>query len=403
MGEKKHALQTTRLFWAVPETVLEQISAVMETVTVKAGETVLNKGDVGTAMYVIADGRVRVHDGKWTLNYLGPGEVFGEMAALDSEIRSASITAEVDTTLWQLERQPLYDLMSRYKEVNQGIIHGLCQSLRDRSEDLVADYQHREVLERELEIGREIQASFLPEALPDEAGWEIAAYFRAAREVAGDFYDAFVFESEQRIGLFLGDVCDKGVGAALFMTLFRSLLRAATYSHDFMRHMGLESSNVDDSTRLQNSVLLTNNYIATAHGQTSMFATLFFALLNPATGALTYVNAGHQAPVVLGPGGVKARLRPTAPAIGLFPDVNIGCREMVLEPGETLLVFTDGVTDALNPQGEDLTEERLLSWLGQPGLTAQGLLDMIVDNLTAHIDAASPFDDVTMMAVRRLG
>ena len=142
-------------------------------------------------------------------------------------------------------------------------------------------------LERELEIGREIQMGFLPEELPQADGWEIAAYLKAAREVAGDFYDAFMLP-DGTIGLVVADVCDKGVGAALFMTLFRSLIRAAATTDGFG-----ESAGSTAEVRLQHTIELTNNYIAETHGSTGMFATVFFGILDPRSGLLTYINGGH--------------------------------------------------------------------------------------------------------------
>src|SRR5574341_174904 len=147
-------------------------------------------------------------------------------------------------------------------------------------------------LERELEIGREIQASFLPEDLPQPPGWEIAARFQPAREVAGDFYDAFPLAHNERIGLIIADVCDKGVGAALFMALFRSLLRALANQNFSNRAVGTDSRRVlsNRAANLKNTVTLTNNYIARTHRRANMFATLFFGVLDTAAGSLSYIN-----------------------------------------------------------------------------------------------------------------
>ncbi|HEV8610636.1 MAG TPA: response regulator, partial [Thermoanaerobaculia bacterium] len=130
-------------------------------------------------------------------------------------------------------------------------------------------------MERELDIGREIQASFLPDELPRVAGWEIAARFSPARQVAGDFYDAFPLGSGVQIGIVVADVCDKGVGAALFMALFRSLIRA------FAERAFADSSS-SDPARIQSTIVSTNDYIARTHGSANMFATLFFGVLDPA-------------------------------------------------------------------------------------------------------------------------
>jgi phosphoserine phosphatase RsbU/P len=180
-------------------------------------------------------------------------------------------------------------------------------------------------MERELEIGREIQASFLPEELPQPSGWEIAARFFPARQVAGDFYDAFILAGGTQIGLVVADVCDKGVGAALFMALFRSLLRAGAeraFDSSVVPSPEGASSVIPSSegardpgaARLLSTVVSTNDYIARTHGNANMFATVFFAVLDPADGSFSWINAGHEAPIVCGASGVTARLAPRSRA-----------------------------------------------------------------------------------------
>jgi len=354
-----------------------------------------------------------VHDGELVFSQLVQGDVFGEMALLDPDVRSASITAQVDTTLLRLDQPSLYELMSNHVEVARVIIHVLCQRLRDSTQDLIRDALQRRELERELEIGRQIQAGFLPSTLPQLPRWEIAARFQAAREVAGDFYDVFTLPQDQRISLVIGDVCDKGVGAALFMTLFRSLIRATSTSNCFTNRIDLSPASpdspedwtqapLDSSVALKSSLKLTNNYIARNHGQTSMFATLFFALLDPVSGTLTYINGGHEAPIVFGPSGIKTTLHPTGPAVGLFPGVDFGTRQIVLEPGDTMLAYTDGITEALNAKRELFTQERLWAIVEQTSMTAKAILAEIEASLAAHTAGALQSDDITMLAVSRL-
>jgi len=251
-------------------------------------------------------------------------------------------------------------------------------------------------LERDLEIGREIQTSFLPEALPRPAGWEIAARFQPARQVAGDFYDAFALAGGERVGLVVADVCDKGVGAALFMALFRSLLRAFS-------ERTFASGDGNDSSRLLSTVASTNDYIARTHGSANMFATAFVAALEPAGGSLSWVNAGHEAPVVFGTAGIRDRLPPTGPALGMMPDMKFEARESVLDPGETLFAFTDGVTEAKDGAGRFYSEERLLALLEEGAMSAPALLDRIEAAVSAHASGAERSDDITMLAVRRTG
>ena len=255
-------------------------------------------------------------------------------------------------------------------------------------------------LERDLEIGREIQKSFLPEELPRVPGWEIAARFRPARQVAGDFYDAFALPASGRIGLIVADVCDKGVGAALFMALFRTLLRA-TATGDADPPGAAAAGSADPAAELLRAVRLTNDYIARTHGRSNMFATLFFGVLEPATGALLYVNGGHEAPVVYGPGGVKARLSPTGPAVGMMPDMPFAVGQARLEAGDGLLAFTDGVTDARGASGL-YGEERLLARMREGSSSpAAALLDSIESAVLAHAAGWEQADDITLLAVRR--
>jgi serine phosphatase RsbU (regulator of sigma subunit) len=251
-------------------------------------------------------------------------------------------------------------------------------------------------MERELDIGREIQASFLPDELPGVVGWEIAAKFSPARQVAGDFYDAFPLGSGVHFGVVVADVCDKGVGAALFMALFRSLIRAFT-------ERAYEAATSSDADRLLSTVVATNDYIARTHGNSNMFATVFFGVLDPPTGTLYWINAGHEAPIVVGPSGIVSRLPPSGPALGMMPAMTFEVRESRIEPGQTLLAFTDGVTDARDVSGALYSEKRLLDLVGEGAPTATGLLERIEQAVSAHSAGAERSDDITMLAVRRTG
>jgi serine phosphatase RsbU (regulator of sigma subunit) len=260
---------------------------------------------------------------------------------------------------------------------------------------------YRRALERELEIGREIQAGFLPEALPQVQGWEIAASLMSAREVAGDFYDAFELP-DGNIALVIADVCDKGVGAALFMTLFRSLIRI-TSSLESFEHTEGEKLPQSTPERLKRAMLLTNNYIAETHGDSGMFATLFFGVLDPRDGRLTYINGGHEPPLILRSGSMRERLRNTGPAVGAVIDGRFDLLETHLEIGETFFAFTDGVPDCSDPRGEFYGRERLLDVLREHSASAQELVNNLETELRQYIGGANQFDDITLLAVRRLG
>jgi sigma-B regulation protein RsbU (phosphoserine phosphatase) len=152
---------------------------------------------------------------------------------------------------------------------------------------------------------------------------------------------------------------------------------------------------------LKNAVELTNRYIANTHRQTSMFATVFFGLLDPVTGSLLYINAGQEPPLIIGPRGLKAHLNPTGPAIGLFPDLDFGIEQTEIEPGDTLLIFTDGVPDARNRRKEPFAEEGLLACLQPPLPSAPDVLDRIQAALRQHSGGIDQYDDITLLAAHR--
>jgi sigma-B regulation protein RsbU (phosphoserine phosphatase) len=253
-------------------------------------------------------------------------------------------------------------------------------------------------LEHEFEIGREIQAGFLPDILPQPEGWEIAASLLPAREVAGDFYDVFELPDE-KIGLVIADVCDKGLGAALFMTLVRSFVRAAS-NMDFYARAG--SGNLSSSAdRLKSAISLTNNYIAETHSDTGMFATVFFGILNPHTGVLTYINGGHLPPMLISRHGAEEVLKRTGPAVGAALDADYGIMEVVMGHGDTLFAYTDGLTDTANSAGEYYSEKGLIPLLASDQTLSSLLVD-IQKQIADYATGAQQYDDITMLAVRHL-
>jgi serine phosphatase RsbU (regulator of sigma subunit) len=272
------------------------------------------------------------------------------------------------------------------------------------------------VLNNELEKGRQIQINFLPNQLLQLPGWETAAYFKPARQVAGDFYDIFQLP-DGSVGFVVADVCDKGVGAALFMALFRSLIRIFS-GQTSLNGLPLTCSDaiLDESEALKKNssidpasikalkaVELTNKYIALNHGELAMFATLFFGILDPVTGTLSYINGGHEPLYVVNSGGcVKAKLAATGPSVGVEPNMNFKIQQTQLKAGEILLGYTDGVTEANAADGSFFTMAQLVSILNKPSISASDLLDRITNSLQKHIGDAEQFDDITMLAVRRL-
>ena len=272
------------------------------------------------------------------------------------------------------------------------------------------------VLNNELEKGRQIQINFLPARLLQVTGWETAAFFKPARQVAGDFYDIFQL-SEKSVGFVVADVCDKGVGAALFMALFRSLIRIFSGQTSLNGlHLSCSDALSDESDQpAQNpatdpdhltalrAVALTNKYIALNHGDLAMFATLFFGVLNLDTGKLSYISGGHDPLyIVKEGGGIKARLAATGPSVGIEPGIQFKIEQTMLEPGDILIGYTDGVIEANAADGSFYSVDQLRSILDRPSSSATELIERIADSLQDHIGEADQFDDITLLAVKRL-
>lgn len=283
-------------------------------------------------------------------------------------------------------------------------------------EDMAAEASLR-AYERDLAIAHDIQSGFLPEKLPAPQGWDVASRFRPARQVAGDFYDGFELVDGRRLGFVVADVCDKGVGAALFMALIRTLLRHTA------EHTGAAGDTGDDLAAgavhmaeagaslppmlsvgagpLVQAVVATNRYLTRNHLRQGYFATLIFGVLDPASGALLYINGGHNPAVLLRADGSHTLLAPTGPAVGMMLHSSYALGHASLERGDTLLLYTDGVVEARATGGSLFGMDRLLAVMREPVTSAETVLSGIDRALRAHVGGAEQSDDITMLALHR--
>ncbi len=245
----------------------------------------------------------------------------------------------------------------------------------------------RERLETEVQFARQIQETFIPDSLPEHPNWELSARWRTARQVGGDFYDVFDLP-DGRIGLFIADIADKGIPAALFMALTRTLIRAAV----------LETVSPAAALRRVNDLLYPDC-------QQGMFVTAVYGVLDESSGTFTYANAGHNPPVWVRNQGRKPRLEiltRTGMALGVAQGISMEERIITLARGDALLLYTDGVTEAFAPNGEIFGEERLLKVLGKSRkASAFELLDAIEQEVNQFMDSLPASDDITLLAVRR--
>ena len=240
-------------------------------------------------------------------------------------------------------------------------------------------------MERELSMARRVQTGLIPEAIPELAGWEFAASWLPAREVAGDFYD-FIPRDGRDLGLVIADVTDKGMGAALFMALTRSMVRAS----------------LEGETTAAEAITKANRLIC-ANSTTAMPVTLFYGRVTPSGGELIYVNAGHNPPLLYRSSSLSfEELGRTGLVLGVDASITLDQHSTSLEPGDCLVLYTDGVTDALNAAEQPFGEQRLRSTIeasasGSAQAIAQGLLQALQE----FIGGADPFDDITLLVAKR--
>ncbi|MCP4539162.1 MAG: PP2C family protein-serine/threonine phosphatase [Chloroflexi bacterium] len=254
-------------------------------------------------------------------------------------------------------------------------------------------------VEQELALAWQIQASFLPDDLPKIPGWQLAATLTPARETSGDFYDVIPL-SNGKLGILIADVADKGMAAALYMALSRTLIRTYADEYDTQPELALSAAN---------RRILTDT-------RADLFVTVFYGILDPATGTLTYCNAGHNPPYLLDTqnGDLLQEMRRTGMALGVIEDVIWEQKVVQIAPGDVLVLYTDGVTDAQNAQEVLFGEEQLLEVVranvGAPadqnsptgqGFSAQSIHEALTIEIQKFVSDAPQFDDLTLMILVR--
>lgn len=327
-----------------------------------------------------------------------------KLCLASEQIRKGDFNVNVDVQTNDEFQQLAEVFNAMVAEVRQ-YTNNLQHLVEERTEQL---HKAKSELETDIEKGQELQRNFLPDPILTLPNWEISATFEPAKKVAGDFYDVFLLPNGD-IGLVIADVCDKGVGAAMFMGLFRSFIRLFSGGTNFKVYapettdprLASDSELTSAQKQALQAIEITNKYISVEHGGVYMFATIFFGVLNPETGLLTYINGGHESPLIINSSGIKAELKSTGRAVGAFQQSQYEIQQIQLEPGDILLGYTDGLTDARSPNGELFTSPRVRSLLNQPYASASELMECIKTNVFTHIDSAAQFDDITLLAVRR--
>ena len=282
-----------------------------------------------------------------------------------------------------LELSPITEIKNFAKEINRRTDE--INEAKARIEEL------NNIAQKQLTTAGEIQQAFLGDSSDVGQKPDVSLFMRPALNAGGDWYDAF--DLDNKTFVIVADVCDKGVGAALFMSVFRSLIR---YSAE---NWCADPSETEPLDEVISSV---NNYMSTEHEDMTMFATVFIGCISHPAKRLDYVLAGHEEPVFINPDGTQQPLEVSGPAIGLFPQAEYNMKSLYFTEGSILVGYSDGVVDARDPEGKSYGHPKLLDLvrkLQKQQISAEDLRDQIVLDLDTHMENAEQFDDITIATV----
>ncbi|MBE2221691.1 MAG: SpoIIE family protein phosphatase [Anaerolineae bacterium] len=274
-------------------------------------------------------------------------------------------------------------LSLRRINILNGIAHQAATAVVN--DHLYKEAAERDKLEQELNFAREIQASLIPNGRPPIPGCSVASFWLAARQVSGDFYD-FISLPNDKWGIVIADVADKGVPAALFMALSRTVIRTV-------------AMNRSDPAE----VLMRANEILDKDTQSDLFVTVFYAVWNAKTQVLTYANGGHNPPILLGQNGRSHLLTGEGMALGVIPKIYVAKNAVRIDQGDTIIFYTDGVTEAMNEDFDEFGMERLhLIARNNKHKDTPGIVTAITNAVTDHAGATAQFDDITLVVMKNV-
>ncbi|HEX8990993.1 MAG TPA: SpoIIE family protein phosphatase [Anaerolineales bacterium] len=401
------------LFQEIPADELVRMVSELPIETYEPGTYLFRDGDAGENLYVVKEGTLEVvlaadSPDEMLLKVCGPGEYVGEMGLIMADgKRTATVRAKTQVRAWVMGHVKFTEVLQRWPVIAYSMVNILSErldatnnsSFRDLTEknhalqraydDLKAaqaQLVEKERLERELQVAADMQLSILPDVLPVFAGFDFGARILPARRVGGDFYDVFPINDGARAGIVIGDVADKGVPAALFMARAHALIMAEA-----------------DTGKSAGEVLHLANHLITHMQKSAQFVTALYGILHLTTGEFAYARAGHEPPLRLMLDGTVERI-PHRPgmSLGLWDVITLDEQTLKLEPGSTLLLFTDGMTDCRDTRGVPFGIERITAMLsGMPGLPAQEVCDRLFNTLMAYQAGAGQDDDVTLVAIHR--
>jgi sigma-B regulation protein RsbU (phosphoserine phosphatase) len=380
------------IFQGVPDNLIQPILSRCPVRELRAGEIVLSPGQLNDHLYLVLGGRLQVHldapDSPKGFP-LYPGQCFGEMSVIDDRPASAFVVAEAGTRVLAVHKEVLWSELIPLGGVARNLLRVLSERIRARTETTLTALRQElayEQLQRELQIARELQASMLPTTFPlfqDRPEVDLFAVMEPAREIGGDFFDAFPLDG-RRVLFAVGDVAGKGMPAALLMVRSLTLLRT-------------EARRVADLPAL----LVRVNEELRVNSARGMFVTLFVGVLDVPSGELTYVNAGHLPPLLVRQGRPLELLpMPEGLVVGAIEEASFEPAHLQMHPGDALLVYTDGVTEARDAAGRFFSHERLHRLFdAREAGNASELVHALKNGLVQFSGDAARADDVTILAL----
>jgi serine phosphatase RsbU (regulator of sigma subunit) len=411
MRSAEATLFVTPFFQSLPPAEIGRVLARLRPVDLPAGHILFEEDQQGDSLFIILEGSLEIVKSLGTSDehvvaLRVPGEYIGEMSLFDLDrLRSATVRAVGPAHLLELGRADFNTLLERYPRLAYDMARVLNDRLKEAHNSAVRDLQiknrqleqayqelksaqaqiiEKEKFEHELELAHNIQMSILPREMPDFAGFNFGARIIPMAAVGGDFYD-FIPLSHNRLGVAVGDVSGHGVPAALFMALTVSLLRAEA----------CRECSPAEALRAVNRQLIRLN-------SEGMFVTVLYGVLDRASGSFTFARAGHGLPFVArGAGSVDEPPLEHGMALALFDDAPLPEQTLLLNPADTLLLYTDGVTEATDAAYELFGDARLKAALSAAQrLPAQKICDQILAQVAAFSGPDLPRDDVTILAVQ---
>ena len=403
-------LRDVALFAALSDSALHEIEKMMPVMRLPAGTVLFHENEPGNSMYIVTDGTIEVvkalgEGEEWRMTQLHAGSYVGELALLEpGGRRSAAVRAVSDVEVVALQRADFDALLARQPRVATELMETLNRRLRETNDATIRDLREKnrqlerayralqeaqaqiiekERLERELQLAHDLQQSMLPRVLPVAAGYDFGAIMAPAQAVGGDFYD-FIELGAGNFGVVVADVSDKGMSAALFMALTRSLIRAEA------------SRGV-----LPPEVLRRVNHHLLDMNEAGMFVTVLYGILHTTSGEFLYTRAGHELPLIYDRDGAAVNIPLSrGQPLGLLPNPALDEQSFAIPPGGRLVLNSDGVTDAINHRQEPFGVERLQGLIaGLPDADAQSQCRAVFDAVTAYGESTPQFDDFTLVIV----